>query len=94
VTDILDLIDEATAPVCGWCQCRLLGDGPSEYFCDDECQFEWQRLRAEALVGYCEPTDLAVHVGHGPPMYGDPDDVFEVHAVGIPRYHPPTREKP
>lgn len=62
MTDILDLIDEATAPACGWCDCRLLGDGPSEYFCDDECQFEWQRLRAETLVGYREPTDLDVHV--------------------------------
>lgn len=26
-----------------------------------------------------------------PPMYGEPDDVFEARAVGLPRYHPPRR---
>lgn len=62
MTDILDLIDEVTAPICGWCQLALSADGPSEHFCDDVCQFEWQQLRGVALVGYREPTDLAVHV--------------------------------
>lgn len=62
MTDILDLIDQATAPVCGWCQTLLAADGVSAYFCDDECQFEWQRLRGEVLVGYREPDDLPQHV--------------------------------
>jgi hypothetical protein len=66
VTDIITLIDEATATVCGWCQARLMPDGPSEYYCDDECQFEWQRLRGEALVGYQEPVDLDVHYMNEP----------------------------
>jgi hypothetical protein len=64
VTDILDLIDAVTATVCGWCQQPLPTGGVSEFWCDDECQYEWERLRGEALVGYREPTDLAVHVGN------------------------------
>lgn len=62
MTDILDLIDEVTTPVCGWCQRQLPADGVSAYFCDDDCQHDWQQLRADALVGYREPTDLAAHV--------------------------------
>lgn len=64
MTDILDLIDQATAPVCGWCQAELRPDGPSEFFCDAEHQFEWNRLRGEALTNYREPTDLAAHVNN------------------------------
>lgn len=50
--------------MCGWCQAELRPDGPSEFFCTSACQFEWNRLRGEALTSYREPTDLAAHVAN------------------------------
>lgn len=71
MTDIIDLIDDATAPVCGWCQHPLPDDSVSAYYCDDECQYEWERLRGEALVGYREPEDLAAYYIHAPRFVDD-----------------------
>ncbi|AHH98300.1 hypothetical protein [Kutzneria albida] len=48
--DIIAAIDQVTAPVCGWCQAELRSDGPSEYYCNDVCQYEWQRLQGVALA--------------------------------------------
>lgn len=41
VTDIIDLIDQVTAPTCGWCQTPLRPDGPSRDFCGEVCQAQW-----------------------------------------------------
>lgn len=53
--DILDRIDEVTAPVCGTCTEPLDPAGPSMYFCDDRCSDSWHRTQGEPLVGYREP---------------------------------------
>lgn len=43
------------------------------------------------ILGVDGPAWTPRHPRTGPAMYGEPDDVFEVRAVGLPRYHPPTR---
>lgn len=53
--DILDRIDEVTAPVCGACAETIGPDGPSLYFCDDRCSDSWHRTQGEPLVGYVDP---------------------------------------
>jgi hypothetical protein len=62
MSDIITAIDEVTAAVCGWCQEPLREDGPSFLYCDDECQWEYDQLQGERLVGYQEPVDLPMHV--------------------------------
>jgi hypothetical protein len=41
VTDIIDRIDEITAPTCGWCQTPLRPDGAALDFCGELCQGQW-----------------------------------------------------
>lgn len=43
------------------------------------------------ILGVDGPAWQPRYYRPGPPMFGEPDDVFEVRAVGLPRYHPPTR---
>lgn len=43
--DIIDLIDEVTAPTCGQCGTTLRPDGPSAEFCDEHCQESWHQSR-------------------------------------------------
>jgi hypothetical protein len=52
--DILDRIDDAIRPVCGWCTRALPENGPSLDFCDDEHQELWTTRRGEPIVGYRE----------------------------------------
>jgi hypothetical protein len=57
--DIVEQIDAATG--CQHCE-GPLGDSPSSDFCSPRCQWRWHAGRAEPLVHYKEPTDLAAHV--------------------------------
>ncbi|MEV6897476.1 hypothetical protein [Amycolatopsis sp. NPDC051372] len=60
--DIVDRIDEVTAPACGWCSKPLSPMGASLYFCDidpsrsseQQCQYRWHAERSDRLVGYRE----------------------------------------
>ncbi|WP_409186460.1 hypothetical protein F9C11_20415 [Amycolatopsis sp. VS8301801F10] len=51
MTDIVDLIDEVTTPVCGWCSVPLSSDGASLDFCTEDCHTRWHAERSERLVG-------------------------------------------
>jgi hypothetical protein len=57
VDDFLDRLDEVTAPACGTCARTLDSDGPSLYFCDDDCSATWHRTQGEPLVEYSDPWD-------------------------------------
>lgn len=48
VTDIVQLIDEATAPACGWCGQPLRPDGRSLDFCREYHQRLWHQHGAAA----------------------------------------------
>jgi hypothetical protein len=54
--DLLDRIDEVTTERCHECDAPL-GDSPSEWFCDAECQANWTIHQGEVarLTGYREP---------------------------------------
>lgn len=82
MTDILDLIDEVTAPVCGWCQTPLRVDGASSYFCAERCQFEWQRLQGDVPK---EPALADWFVADGRPPARPPAAPMVRHQFTIPR---------
>lgn len=42
MTDIIDLIDQVTAPTCGHCTKPLRPDGPSQDFCGEVCAEAWK----------------------------------------------------
>lgn len=49
MTDIIDLIDQVTAPTCGSCAKPLRADGPSLDFCGEVCAEAWRRQHGEPL---------------------------------------------
>jgi hypothetical protein len=49
VTDIIELIDEVTAPSCGSCGAALRPDGPSADYCGETCADAWRRQHGEPL---------------------------------------------
>lgn len=53
--EFLARVDEVTAPTCGGCGATLDPDGPSAYYCDDDCSDRWHATQSEPLVGYREP---------------------------------------
>jgi hypothetical protein len=76
VTDILDLIDNATQSLCACgCGSKLPADGPSAWFAAQECQRRWNEARA------IDPHDVLDRedpfIDYGPVFWDDPDGAAE-----------------
>lgn len=58
--DTLDAIDQLAVHECGHCSKPLREDGPSQDYCNQDCQAAWlgNKRRVDELVGYREPVDL------------------------------------
>lgn len=56
VTDIIDLIDQVTAPTCGSCAKPLRADGPSLDFCGEVCAEAWNAGRTPSLMDRLTPA--------------------------------------
>jgi hypothetical protein len=67
---LLEEIDTATAETCAQCDAPLDGS-PSAYWCSQDCQEDWNALRAHALVGYREPLWEWATLGPSPEDFED-----------------------
>lgn len=70
---LLEEIDTATAETCAQCDGSLDGS-PSAYWCSQDCQEDWNALRAHALVGYREPLYTWATLGPEPEDFEDRRD--------------------
>ncbi|HEX3782727.1 MAG TPA: hypothetical protein VHX38_23930 [Pseudonocardiaceae bacterium] len=86
MTDILDLIDQATSEPAARCwHCREpVGGSVSDDFCTQECQTAWHANRSEPLTSYREPVDLPAHYSHEPELHDIAPPLFTSNRVVIP----------